>query len=451
MSFSLSPLYKALHTDDRLIPALRRIEAGQRGEVYCVGGCIRDSLLGRPITDVDLAVPGDAMSCARIFADAVKGAFVPLDTEEEVGRVVFLRRMTFDFASFKGQTLYEDLARRDFTINAMACRLSDVLDESSSLIDPQGGSVDLGNKRITAVSEQAFPDDPLRMLRAYRFAAQLGFLIEPNTHVWIARWAKRLPRVSAERIQDELAVLLTQERATPWIREMYGAGVLQAVLPELSGQRPYRLLEHVERFLETPGSCRIPDLERLLSSSQNTARSCSWLLRLAALLAGDQPPRDRSGAWITQIATVRLRLSNREQKTLQSFIRAPVRIQALIETVHDSDDTLYDISRSSGEDTGGVILLAIAMCHTDGGNQSGYVSLLNRLIRIDERRQAVQAAPRLITGNDLMAQFNLPPGPQLGVLLSRLETEQVIGHIRTREEALAAVGSWLDDTNVNRS
>ncbi len=179
------------------------------------------------------------MGCARMLAEAVKGAFVPLDVDEDVGRVVFLRRMTFDFASFKGQTLDEDLARRDFTINAMACRFSDVLEQSSSLIDPQGGVADLENKRITAVSEQAFPDDPLRMLRAYRFAAQLDFLIDRDTHVWITRWTQRLPEVSKERVQDELAVLLTQSRSVPWLREMSRSGVLSAVLPDLSQQHSF--------------------------------------------------------------------------------------------------------------------------------------------------------------------------------------------------------------------
>jgi len=449
MSFSLLPLYEALHSDPRLVPALRRIETRHGGEIYCVGGCIRDSLLNRPVTDIDLVVGSDAMGCARMLAEAVKGAFVPLDVDEDVGRVVFLRRMTFDFASFKGQTLDEDLARRDFTINAMACRFSDVLEQSSSLIDPQGGVADLENKRITAVSEQAFPDDPLRMLRAYRFAAQLDFLIDRDTHVWITRWTQRLPEVSKERVQDELAVLLTQSRSVPWLREMSRSGVLSAVLPDLSQQHSFLPLKYVERILEAPASTQISGLDRLVSPRRLSNRDWTWLLRLAALLIEHRSPHHQSEEWITTIATVWLRLSNREQRVLLSFIQMPVRLKTLIVESNVTDDALYGISLHSAEDTGGVILLTLALCQTDGIDDSTYLPPLNRLIEFDKRCRALQIGPRLVTGNDLMTLFDLPPGPRLGVLLERLQMEQVTGGIRTREAALAAVESWLTSVTLN--
>ncbi|MEE2709162.1 MAG: hypothetical protein VYA69_06165 [Gemmatimonadota bacterium] len=449
MSFSLLPLKEALHADPRLIPALRGIETKHRGEVYCVGGCIRDSLLNRPVTDIDLAVSSDAMGCARIFAEAVKGAFVPLDNAEDVGRVVFRRWMTFDFASFKGQTLDEDLSRRDFTINAIACRFSSVLEESSSLIDPLGGGADIENKKITAVSEQAFPDDPLRMLRAYRFAAQLDFLIERNTRVGITRWAHRLPDMSKERVQDEIAVLLTQNRAAPWIREMSRSGVLSAVLPELDQQHPFFTLEHVERILEAPASTQISGLGGLVPTQRKSNRDWTWVLRLAALLIDHRPPHHRSEEWITTIATVRLRLSNREQRMLLSFLQMPVRIKTMIAESNVTDDALYGISRHSGEDTGGVILLTLALCQADDIDVSTYLPSLDRLVGLDERRQAVQAGPRLVTGDDLITLFDLQPGPRLGVLLERLEMKQVTDDIRTREEALAAVESWLESVTLN--
>ena len=134
---------------------------------------------------------------------------------------------------------------------------------------------------------------------------------------------------------------------------------------------------------------------------------------------------------------------------LLSFLQMPACIKTMIVESNVTDDALYVISRHSGEDTGGVILLTLALFQTDDIDVSTYLPSLDRLVGLDERRQAVQAGPRLVTGDDLMTLFDLPPGPRLGVLLERLEMEQVTGDIRTREEALAAVESWLESVTLN--
>jgi tRNA nucleotidyltransferase/poly(A) polymerase len=148
--------------------------------VYLVGGAVRDALLGRASHDLDFSMEGDAIRTARRIADALDGAFYTLDSERDTGRVIVTNtdgsRTIMDFASFRGADLETDLKGRDFTLNAMALSLSD-----NSLHDPLGGAMDLKEKRLRACSPTSFSDDPARILRGVRLAAQFGFHILPET------------------------------------------------------------------------------------------------------------------------------------------------------------------------------------------------------------------------------------------------------------------------------
>ena len=453
MSISLTSVYTALKADDRIIPALQRLNTRVEGEAFLVGGCIRDGLLGRPVIDVDLVVDGDALSCARAFARSVRGAFVVLDAEEEVARVVIRRRLTFDFSPMKGGSLENDLARRDFTINAVACRITGALAGTPVLIDPQGGVDDLQRRRVTAVTKQAFDDDPLRLLRAFRFAAQLGFRIDQTTSEWLQQRAERLSTVSVERIQAELAVLLAQTQTAPWIRRMHTAGILQAAIPELSAvyssDRPtFDLLDRVEAWLtgiEVAPQLDLTPLTCALVRQSAGGRAWTWLVRLAALLIGDHSPCHRPEAWIDLIATERLRLSKREHQTLQHLVRFPETVCALTDETDDWDAALYTVTHTAGDDTIGVVLLALAIWQVREQDVATITPQLSRLLRFDTRLRAIHAAPRLVTGHDLMDHFDLQPGPQLGILLSRIEKGQTIDQIQSREDAFAAVRTWLTE------
>ncbi|MBI4552966.1 MAG: CCA tRNA nucleotidyltransferase [Candidatus Latescibacteria bacterium] len=441
-----------LHSNSRFIPALRGLCEPAPDGVFLVGGCIRDALLGQPVSDVDLVVTGDALLAARAFARAVRGAFVLLDPDEGVGRVVVRRTLTFDFAPMKGATIEEDLAQRDFTINAVACRLIDVLDGTMTLIDPFHGMRDLQRQRLMAVSEQAFVQDPLRVLRAFRFAAQLRLDIDPTTNQWLRQHAALLPTVSVERIRDELALLLMEPHTTSWVERMYTAGVLQAALPELvetrTSTRPsFHLFQQIDAFLAAPD--RIPvealreALPQYLDRPITDDRRRSWLVRLAALLIGDDPDQSRTDAWTERIATERLRLSTHERQGLVRLVRLPATVLCLRHQTAGRDEALYAITREAGEETIGVALLAFAQSRIMDIDQAFCRSLLDRLLRLDARRRMLRASPRLVTGDDLMATFHLSPGPRVGTLLSRLEEREALGHIQSREDAFAAVREWL--------
>ena len=265
-----------------------------RCRAYIVGGFIRDWLLDRPTNDVDIAVDGNAVSIARDVAKEIGGKFVLLDevngiarvvvTEEEQQRSSSQNRRTYrtewhlDFSSFSGD-IETDLARRDFTINAMAVELnqSNITTVSQSsvpstplhpegsnealsiakgkqpknlsyselrrgavkqpqlkLIDPFSGKKDLSNKLIQAVSDQIFEADAVRLLRAVRLAAELDFTIEPKTEDLIRRHSQAIIGTAGERIREELLRLLSLPRAVYHLRYLDQLGLLLALIPELA-------------------------------------------------------------------------------------------------------------------------------------------------------------------------------------------------------------------------
>jgi tRNA nucleotidyltransferase/poly(A) polymerase len=151
-------------------------------KAYLVGGFVRDCLLRRDTSDIDIALPGPALGLAQQMATRLGGTFVLLDEENQVARVVLPEAgWHLDFSALVGADIEADLSRRDFTINAMAVNLEQAVSGKAVLIDPWGGRLDLELGLIRMVRKDAFVQDPLRLLRAVRFAAELGFNIEPAT------------------------------------------------------------------------------------------------------------------------------------------------------------------------------------------------------------------------------------------------------------------------------
>ena len=202
-----------------------------------MGGAVRDLLMGREkIVDLDFAVPEDGLSAARQVANALKGAFYPLDPERGTGRVIYgLKRehhaakTHLDFATFRGPDLLSDLTDRDFTINAMALRLND----PPQLIDPLQGQADLAQGQIRVASKRAFHHDPIRVLRAIRQASAFNFFIEPTSQQYLRQAAPKLPSISPERQRDELVKLLNTPIPGQAIQMAQKLGALPHFLPEV--------------------------------------------------------------------------------------------------------------------------------------------------------------------------------------------------------------------------
>lgn len=227
---------------------LLRRAAALESPLHLVGGAVRDALLGRPIRDLDL-VSGSARALAGRLARALGGTLVVLDEKNSVYRVALASRFKtvrhLDIAQRQGRSLAEDLARRDFTINAIALPLSPRLAQGPSpreLLDPRQGLADIRRGLLRAESLALFEEDPLRLLRAFRIAAELDFAIEPATLEMISRLRHRVRRPAGERVQAELLALLSLPGCSRWLKAMDEAGILTALFEDLEPARQCALV-----------------------------------------------------------------------------------------------------------------------------------------------------------------------------------------------------------------
>ncbi|MBE0476588.1 MAG: CCA tRNA nucleotidyltransferase [Coriobacteriia bacterium] len=456
--------------------------ASSRGEeAYLVGGTVRDALLGRPqaLADIDVALGGDAPAYGRALAGRLGAAYVPLAEERGTVRIVTPDRVTYDVTAFAG-TLDGDLARRDFTINAMAFG---PLGAEEALIDPFGGEEDLRGGVVRAVSERAFADDPLRTLRAFRFAATLGFGIDPQTLDWVGEHAADLTRSAPERTARELFLMLAEPLSAACVTAADACGVLAAALPEtlpMRGvtQNEYHHLDVWHHSLET-----LAMLERLLGdlpalAGEHARRVLAFLdeepveerprralLKLAALLhdLGKPPARredagrvtfythSRIGSRAAREAGGRLRLSVREIAELEAYVDRHL-VPADLEASRPlSDKRLFRFFRRNGEAGVALLLLAAAdgMATRGPASDPARTESMRRFAGALIGEYYERVGPRLetrplITGGDLIDELSLPPGPLLGRLLDEVRERQLSGELATRDDALAHVRRVLE-------
>jgi poly(A) polymerase len=334
---------------------LGQLAAARSLQVYLVGGSVRELALGRGVQDLDLAVSAETLQLAQDWASALGGTYVLLDEAERTARVVWEEEI-LDLAEFRAPTLTGDLRARDFTVNALAVNLNAVLGQSPlELIDPWGGLEDLAQGWLRLVAPGNFRDDPLRLLRAYRFAATHGFQITPETTAAIRRWAPEFCRVPGERVHQELFTLLEAPRAVPVLAAMAAVGLLDRVLPELEPmkgveQNGYHHLDVYGHSLATAAALEevlaVPEAyfgERVAGEVNRYARTPlkPVLLKLAALFHDVGKPEvaerrshpdrftfyyhEKKGVEIFNRVAARLRFSHVEAKTVTTLIQLDMR------------------------------------------------------------------------------------------------------------------------------
>ncbi|MBM4451718.1 MAG: CCA tRNA nucleotidyltransferase, partial [Chloroflexi bacterium] len=222
-----------------LLARVSNVLSQRNCQAYVVGGLVRDWLLSRDTADIDIAVNADAPGVAREIANVIGGKYVLLDEANGVARVVATedeRVLYLDFSSFSGN-IGNDLGRRDFTIDAMAVELARLVSGQTEVIDPFHGQVDLKSKLIRAVNERVFAEDAVRLLRAVRLAAELGFAIESNTEKLIKGCAQLVNHVPGEKVREELLRLFALPGAAVMVRYMDELGLLTGVMPEMDGMK----------------------------------------------------------------------------------------------------------------------------------------------------------------------------------------------------------------------
>lgn len=436
-------------------------------ELYLVGGAVRDAYLRRAITDVDIAVDGDAISLARRVADWLDGDIYVMDRERGVARVFVTRqgeRICADFARFRGGTLKQDLVDRDFTMNAMAV---DLLGDLQVLIDPLGGMSDLRQKVLRCCSSRSFADDPVRILRALRLSAQFDLKIHPDDAKEIRARSAALGQVSGERARDELFKLLGLERAARALRVLLHMNLLQALMaPQHVGENQQAMadlvpeawndslavVERMSALLTAIGARRtdntaatfelgmlVIQLDRFRASLQahitqeyGKSRSHAELLTLAALLH-DRAQADR------EFLLASLKLTTAEERKLA---RAVANFRRFSDrqswSALDQHRFWYELGAC------GIDAILLASAHYLGMRRSGlkqhdwlrFVEAVSTLMDTYCNRYVEIVDPALLLdGNDIRELCQLEPGPLIGKLLTALREAQVTGAVRTASEA----------------
>ncbi len=421
----------------RILEKIHQV-AGELGlKVYAVGGFVRDLYLGKEGTDIDFVVEGDAIAFARVVQKRHGTARVVayprfgtamLILEGYKLEFVSAREEHYDPHSRKPHVrkadLFSDLSRRDFTINCLAMRIDP--QRMGEVIDIFQGIQDIEKRIIRTPLDPVvtFNDDPLRILRAIRFATQLEFQIEENTYRAIVSTRERLKIVSQERITEEFKKILSASRPSIGLMLLKETGILKMIFPELdllSGVEQRQEYHHKDVFKHT------------LQVVDHIARKTDkFELRLAALLHDIAKPQTKRfiegigwtfhgheelGARMVERIGRRMRLPRSTIKYVQKLVRLHLRpIQLADATVTDS--AIRRLMVEAGEDIEDLMLLC--RCDITSKNPNKVKQFLQNFDRVEQRMKEVEEKDRLrrfkpaMTGNDIMKILGIPPGPLVG-------------------------------------
>lgn len=448
---------------------LRRIGELARDEglrAFVVGGYVRDLLLGRGTTDIDITVSGDGVVFARKVRPALHGSRVVAFERFGTARLQ-VRGMEIEFVGMRREeyreesrkpnvaagSIEDDLARRDFTVNAMAASI--MPDDFAALVDPFDGRGDLERRLLRTPLDPAatFSDDPLRMMRAFRFAAQLDFRIDPDALAAVERMQERIRIVSMERVRDEFLKLLAAPRPSVGLAPMMEAGLLQHVFPEF-----HALAGVDQRSVEYPDGVRnfhhkdvfyhtLKVLDNLCEVSDDI-----WL-RFSAILHDIAKPRTKQfvegtgwtfhghpeiGARMVKRIFERMKLPMEPVPFVKKMVLLHLRPIALI-----NEEVTDTAIRRLLFDAGSDIDELLQLCRSDITSKNpklvrrylrNYDLLVARMREVEERDRLRNWQPP-VDGETIMRVCGLEPGIAVGVLKTRIEDAVLDGVIPNDHDA----------------
>ena len=429
--------------------------------VYIVGGYVRDLLMKRAApTDIDFVTEGSGIALAQSVAAAIDPE-TKVSVFKTYGTAMFrYQGLELEFVGARKEsynaesrnpsveqgTLEDDQKRRDFTINAMAISLNQ--ENFGKLVDPFHGVEDMEKRilRTPLEPEQTYSDDPLRMMRAVRFAATLGFSIEENSLEAIKKEAHRIKIVTIERIMVEFNKIMLSEKPSTGLKIMKDTGLLELIIPELTALEGIEEVEgqtHKDNFWHT--------LEVVDNISQNTENL--WL-RWAALLhdIGKAPTKkfvkgtgwtfhghEFLGSKMVKTLFQRLKLPlGKDMKYVQKMVKLSSRPIALISD-EASDSALRRMLFDAGEDLEDLFTLCKADITTKNTQKQekfkkNFEYVAQKIKEVEEKDHIRNFQPP-ITGAEIMAMFNLAPGREIGILKERVKEAILEGNIPNEKEA----------------
>jgi poly(A) polymerase len=430
---------------------------------WTVGGALRDELLGREVTDIDIAVEGDPEPAARTLACEIRGPVFRLSAAFGAWRVVDRGSgRVYDFAPLQGETIEDDLRKRDFTVNAMA-RPTD----GGDLIDPLRARADIESRTLRVIGPESYESDPLRPLRLARFAAELGFQPDPETERLTVAAAARVPEASGERVFAELRRLVLAEHAVRGLALADRLGLLHAVLPELSDLHDVEqshfhhtdvyghTLEVLERLIEIEDGAE-GELREVLDEPLADELTRGEALRFGALLHDIGKPathdvredgrvtfmgHDRLGEEMVRQICRRLRTSERLSRFLEGVTRHHLLLGFLVhERPLDRRAVYRYLNRTSPVEVEVTLLSCADRLATRGKNAEraidAHLELAKELMpaALEWRRNGPPRLP--LRGDELAREAGIEPGPELGRIIAELQEAAYAGEISARDEAV---------------
>ncbi len=398
---------------------------------HLVGGAVRDALLGRPAYDFDFATPDDPTPLAQAWAEFCGGHWFWLDAPRRQSRVVVPRSakpLMFDFAPYRGEDLTADLRGRDFTINAMALDFSAGWTRAATLIDPHAGQRDLNRRMLRACSPQAFRDDPLRVLRAARFAATLDLTLAADSGNLARAAAPELVRIAGERIKAELFLLVSCGGLVRGLEILVDCGVfpvlVAAALPGPALAAAIVRAKSVQQGLE-----HVPvPFKPLLETEVEAGLTRAGLLHLAAFLGGN--PAFASALDLTALGG-RLAWSRAVVQRLGPLLQLDAKLCSEISTLPTSERGRALWAENLGKNAPDSLLLLFGLCGFDDEARGKWASTLAAWQRVAVDGRIVP----LVDGNWIGREIGVKRGRVIGRMLEALGREEIAGRVQSLEDA----------------
>ena len=442
-------------------------------DIWLVGGAVRDILLGKEITDRDLIVTDcDAKEFSIKAADFFGGKFIALDDENKIYRIVLEDKKNYlDITNPIENSLEKDIFRRDLRVNAIAVNI-----RTGEIYDPSNGLKDFENKVLNGIAEVNFTDDPLRLLRIFRFHSVLGFEISQELMQITAKYATLINKPAKERVEYELMKLFGGKYAHSALLKMDECGILELIFPFVNElkQVPPNAHHHLDLFhhsVETVRQIQLLYEQEQIEVKEHLDRiDFGGFSRLAHLkLSAFMHDIGKFSTWFIEENTGRhrfykhddvgskmaplilrkLMFSNKQIKYVQKMIKNHMYATMVVCSPELTDKIMMRYVRKMEDDSIDAIVIGKADRLSALGPEitkemvEENITMLNKLQKFYlESLETIKPLPKLLDGNEIMKILDISPSPKLGKILNDLHEEQLNGNITTKEQAIEFVKNF---------
>ncbi len=456
----------------KLDDVISKIAENFDNEIYLVGGTVRDYYMGLESVDRDIIVMDeDAREFALKLADLFNATFVPLDEENKIYRLVLPDKINYiDVTNPVGDSIEKDLMRRDLTINAIAVNI-----RTGDVIDISGGVTDIKNKCINYVNEHNFIDDPLRLLRVYRFQALYGFQLAPETINAVCKYVDLIHKPAVERINYEILKLFSGKYAHQALENMNKTWLLEEIFPFVNELKqvppnshhhldlfhhsietvkqvqllyenaPDVVKEHLDR-IDFGGFSRLAHL-KLAAFMHDIGKFSTWTIE-----EGKHRfiKHDDVGAKMSIKILKKLHFSNKQIDYISSMIKYHIYPSHVMNSPQITEKIMMRYVRKMDKNSIDAIILAQADRLSARGPEitdeivERNITSLNMLLKFYlEARETLKPLPKLLDGNEVMKILNIKPSRRLGEIMDALHEAQISGDVVTKDHAIEFVKNYM--------